>query len=270
MKKLVLVGVSLLAMCCAANAADLGRRPVYKAPPAAVVGPYNWSGFYIGGQVGYQWGDHSVSATEVPGLGTAGPFGFSSDGVVGGDHAGFNWQTGQWLFGIEGDFEASGVDGDLTVSVFGTDTSILGFEQKWQASLRGRLGWAFDRSLIYVTGGGAWSRFEHTGSFDTTGVLGGPLVEPAWGNTASGWTIGGGFQHAFTDNLSARLEYRYTDFDSFNHASVAVPGATVHTNDLTSQPFGSVSAIVSVAGDIEPRGHSTDCRPRVPSPGFSL
>jgi outer membrane immunogenic protein len=235
MKRLFVASVIFVGLSSLAQAADLPRRtaPVYKAPPV-VAAPFSWSGFYIGGQVGYQWGgDHNITATDAPGPTTLGPFPFKSNGIVGGGHAGVNWQTGQWVLGIEGDFEGSGVDGNLNVSVFGTDTSVLSFKQKWQASLRGRLGWAFDRNLLYVTGGGAWSKFTHDATFDTTGVLGGPLVEPSWSDTVSGWTIGVGLEHAFTQNLSARVEYRYTDFDSFSHASVAVPPATVHTNDLT-------------------------------------
>ena len=236
MKKLLFVTIALVAMSSIpAVAADMRARPapVYKAAPAAMVAAYNWTGFYLGGQAGYQWSaeDHTVAST---GTTTVGPFPFDSKGAVYGGHAGFNWQTGQWVFGIEGDYEGSSVDGFTAVAPFGL-ASTFAFDQKWQASLRGRLGWAFwDRGMVYATGGVAWAKFNNTGIFDVLGVGPGPQAE-TWSDTVHGWTIGAGVEWALLpnwNNWTGRVEYRYTDFDGFSIPSTTVPGATVTTDNL--------------------------------------
>ena len=104
--------------CCAlvvgtvsASAADLAARPYTKAP-VAVAAVYNWTGFYIGGQVGYAWGDNRttefVTATGLP---SGFNQNYNTDGVVGGVHAGYNWQFGQFVFGLEGDVEGADIKG---------------------------------------------------------------------------------------------------------------------------------------------------------------
>ena len=238
MKK-VLFAVAALATISTlpAIAADMRARPapVYKAAPA-MVAAYNWTGFYIGGQVGYQWNadDHTVSGVvpvAVGGPGPVGPFFFESDGAVYGGHAGFNWQAGQWVFGVEGDFEGSSVKEDFSISLLG-GTATLAFEQKWQASLRARLGWAlWDRGMIYATGGAAWADFEN--SLVIFAGPGGPLTEPPFGDTVSGWTIGAGAEWALWQNWTGRIEYRYTDFESFGvAAAVSVPGGSATIDNL--------------------------------------
>ena len=234
MKKLLFVTIALVAMSSIpAVAADLRAKPapVYKAAPA-LAAPYNWTGLYVGGQVGYQWSaeDHTISSS---GTTTVGPFPFASKGAVYGGHAGFNWQFGQWVAGIEGDYEGSSVDGFTAVAPLGL-ASTFAFDQKWQASLRGRLGWAWwDGGMVYATGGIAWSKFDNVGIFDVTGAR----TTDIWSSgTLTGWTIGAGVEWAFSPswpNLTGRVEYRYTDFGDFTFASVAVPGATVLTDKLT-------------------------------------
>lgn len=232
MKKVLLAGAALVAISSIpAVAADLGARPapVYKAAPA-VVAPYNWSGFYVGGQVGYQWNanDQSVSAFAPGGAFFDGPFGFSARGVVGGGHVGYNWQFGQWVAGIEGDFEGSGVKGDVTIPA----TSPVGpgafsVDQKWQASLRGRLGWTWDRVMIYGTGGIAW------GNFDATATNLAAVLSESWSDTLTGWTLGAGVEWALWQNWTGRVEYRYTDYKSFTGvSSVVAPGGSFGTDDL--------------------------------------
>ena len=213
MKTFLLAGAALVAISLVPTmAADLGARPVYKAPVAAMPAE-NWTGFYIGGQVGYQWNadDQSVSA----------------DGVVGGGHAGFNWQFGQWVLGAEGDFEGSGVKGDGTIPATApVGPGTYSIDQNWQASLRGRLGWTWDRFMIYATGGGAW------GNFDAVATNTGGVSE-RWKDTLSGWTVGAGAEWGLWDNWTSRIEYRYTDFKSFDGtSSVISPGSSFGTDDL--------------------------------------
>lgn len=214
MKKLVIAAAALVLCTAGASAADLAARPYTKAP-APVAAVYNWTGFYIGAQVGYAWGDNStrefVTATGAP---TGFVQGFNADGVVGGGHVGYNWQFGQFVFGLEGDIEAADINGGYRLgNLNGTD-----FRIDAQASIRGRLGVAFNNSLLYVTGGAAWADMDHTY------VLANALFETV-STTRTGWTVGAGWEYGFTPNWSARVEYRYTDFGNFRNAStVAFPG----------------------------------------------
>lgn len=213
MRKLAIAAAALVLGTAGASAADLAARPYTKAP-APVAAVYNWTGFYIGAQVGYAWGDNSTREfTDATGLPTGFVQGFNADGVVGGGHVGYNWQFGQFVFGLEGDLEAADVNGGYRLgNLNGTD-----FRIDAQASIRGRLGVAFNNSLLYVTGGAAWADMDHTY------VLANALFETV-STTRTGWTVGAGWEYGFTPNWSARVEYRYTDFGSFrNNSTVAFP-----------------------------------------------
>ena len=158
-----------------ASAADI-QRPVYKAPPAGVMPvAYDWTGFYVGGHVGYGWADKSWQ----DGFGL---FGISqqANGFLGGGQAGFNYQVGQFVFGVEGDMSWSGMKGSTNTlaSSFNTDVD-------WTATLTGRLGMAFDRWLVYGKGGAAWARDRYTTNFYTF-----PGTEVT--DTRLGWTAGAG------------------------------------------------------------------------------
>ncbi|MGL4811440.1 MAG: outer membrane protein, partial [Beijerinckiaceae bacterium] len=141
---------------------------------------------------------------------------YDSDGWMIGGHIGYNYQINQFVVGLEGDIEWS--DSKKTALY----TAPIGWyhrtSMEWQASLRARFGIAFDRTLLYVTGGLAYADINH--QFGTT--LGGVPVAPAllsYGKDKWGWTVGAGVEHAFTNNFTARLEYRYTDFGRISAAS---------------------------------------------------
>lgn len=212
MKKITLAAASIAALASVpAFAADLGR-PITKAPamvaPAPVAYNMGWTGFYIGGQVGYQYG--YFRETDFNAAGIANGFGgtYNPDGIVGGGHAGFNFQTGAVVFGIEGDIEGSGVRGTLNFGANGATT----FDQRWQSSVRGRLGFTVGpAALIYATGGAAFSDLR----FNYTNGLGGVQN---FNRTETGYTVGAGIEYKFAPNFSGRVEYRYTDFDSINNA----------------------------------------------------
>ena len=200
MKKLLVAGIAAAAFCGApALAADLPvKAPAYKA----VAPMFNWTGFYVGAQAGYQW--HHVGFGDpipiIPNLGT-----YNANGFIGGVHAGYNYQVGNVVAGIEGDIEWADASGRGIGT--GTDTVIGTGELKWQGSARGRLGLVFDRTLLYVTAGAAWGRFNFGFGF--------PVIAPVFDNfstTLTGWTGGGGIEHAFAKNWRARIEYRYTDY----------------------------------------------------------
>jgi outer membrane immunogenic protein len=211
MNKYLLAMTAAVALVVPAQAADM---PV-KAPPPVVAPLFNWSGCYIGAQIGWQWGkDLEREFDTVTGAATGFEQGFNSNGVVGGGHLGCNWQANAFVFGIEGDIEASGVTGSFRVANGdGTD-----FRSKWQGSIRGRLGWAVNRTLLYATGGLAWAELEYID------VPAGGVTE-SHTHTKTGWTVGGGVEQAFSGNWSARVEYRYTEYGSHRYNSVnAFPG----------------------------------------------
>jgi outer membrane immunogenic protein len=191
MKKILLAGIAAIVLASAPALAADAPRPYYKAPP--VYAPmFNWTGFYIGGHVGGQWG--SVSDLTFGG-GDPQPGGW-----LGGVLGGYNWQAGPWVFGIEGDAGWGSTSGSNVGSGgFLADTDI-----RFVGNLRARLGWAIDRVLLFVAGGGSWAnmRVTHTGAAGTVS------------ETLSGWTIGAGADFAVTPNLILRAEYLYADYGS--------------------------------------------------------
>jgi outer membrane immunogenic protein len=186
-------GLLAVAMASPSFAADL-PRPVYKAPPGAYIAPFSWSGFYLGINGGYGWGtsDWSSSATS----GSTKPKG----GLVGGT-LGYNLQTGNWVWGIEGDFDASWMkDSDNTGSGVCTGTNGCESKNSWFATVRGRIGYAWNHWLPYITGGGAFTDLKMT-----------PNGGASETDTMFGWTMGAGVEWAFTGAWSAKLEYLYAD-----------------------------------------------------------
>jgi outer membrane immunogenic protein len=232
-RKLLLASVAGLALTgSAAFAADLPSRappPVY-LPPVPI---FTWTGIYLGGQVGYAWGNNS-GGTFVAGDGfgdifTAN-FSGSPQGVIGGAHVGYNYQINQWVFGIEGSVDGT----SLSKTVVATGTDLFGAtalvtahsNSNIQGSIRGRLGVAWDRALLYATGGVAFAGFNSSIT-DTSGFLTGiPGASASFSNTRVGWTVGGGIEYAITNNWSVRGEYRYSNFGNVTNAPLAGVGLT--------------------------------------------
>jgi len=190
-----------LGLISAASSADL--RPAYKAPPP-VAAPYvySWSGFYIGGHAGGAWVEHGDS------------------GFLGGGQVGYNWQLApNWLIGVEGDFSGTTVNGGGFVSAPGI-TVTGNTDLNWLASVRGRLGYTWDRYMLYFTGGGAWADVSGGGTVTVANVGSGTWSA---GGTASGWVVGGGGEWMFAPNWSLGVEYLHYHFD---HADISgsVPG----------------------------------------------
>jgi outer membrane immunogenic protein len=192
-----LVIASLLVSIAGAQAADLpAARPVYKAP-APVAGPYDWSGIYLGAQVGYGSGQSSGTQNADGTFFPVVPYSLDPGGVLAGGHIGFNYQAGALVIGGEADIEASNLHGDTTISAI-DQTYFFNVKADTLASIRGRIGWAHDRLLLYGTGGVAWGHVT-TPPLDTLN---------GW---RTGWTVGAGAEHALPRNWSAKVEYRYTD-----------------------------------------------------------
>jgi outer membrane immunogenic protein len=227
----ILAAASVLCvLSTSAMAADLGPYPrrgsIKDSIPAEPVyqrSVFSWTGFYIGAQAGYAWADTDASTGPFAGFNET--YAYSSEGFVGGGHVGYNWQAHNLVFGIEADFEGSDIS-DTGVGTLGTPhtTSI-----DWLGSVRGRLGYAVDRTLFYATAGWAFGDVEVSTPFAT------------FSDTRNGWTVGGGVEHAFTDRLTARVEYRYTDLGSENFSSAALNA--IDESDVT---FHALRAGVSL------------------------
>lgn len=216
MKKLLLASTLLCAMSGYALAADA----VVEAPPEVYVAPvFSWTGGYIGGQIGYLWGEGDASS---PTLGTSE---IEPDGWLGGVYVGYNYQfTNNVVLGIDADFAWTGADDESTIFLAGVDNGTLETELDWEGAVRARLGYAVDRFLPYVAGGVAFGKLDGE-AFDTAGVSVGSDDE-----TNTGWTLGVGLEYAFTDNIIGRAEYRYTDFGDFDFADDI--SADLTTNDV--------------------------------------
>ena len=209
---LLISAVSVVAVTQIASAADMPvKAPVVPVAPVAI--PYNWTGFYIGGHVGYFWG-----RTHVEEDGEVVEDGAPTNGVVGGVLAGGNWQTGQIVLGLEGDFGWTNANGTGTTPATPPPPVIVQapntYDLNWTSHARGRLGYAADRWLFFVAGGLAIADFEfHEGAVTTTTL-------PPPGGTYVGWSIGSGIEYAFTRNLVGRVEYLYDDFDHKDYTGV--------------------------------------------------
>ena len=192
LSRCVALGVVLAAPC--AGAADLSVAPLYKAPPAALSAPaYSWTGFYVGANGGAGWGQSwwSANTTSV-----------NLSGALAGGTAGYNLQLGQAVFGVEGDIDWSGLRGTAATPLCpnGCSTS-----DTWLSTVRGRVGYAFDRVMPYVTGGLAVGDIRAA----VPGFAGGSA-------TNAGWTLGAGLEIALPGNWTAKAEYLRVDLGSFN------------------------------------------------------
>ena len=191
MKRLLIASTALVAFSAAAVAADLPVRtepaPFVPVPPA-----FTWTGFYAGVNAGYAWGDFT---------GTAGGDLFDdADGFVGGGTLGYNVQLGTFVVGLETDLQWTGLDaGPAGTGILAGSASEA--ELDYFGTLRGRAGVAFDRTFAFATGGLAYGRAE--------------VSIPGFADeqTHVGWTLGAGVEQAFGNNLTAKVEYLYTDLD---------------------------------------------------------
>jgi outer membrane immunogenic protein len=193
------------------------------ASRAAVAPPFTWTGFYAGVNVGWGWNDDdktiilrdgaAFSPCSVPQTSSCGTSIFPS-GWFGGGQFGYNWQTGPWVIGVETDIQGADISGDVhhraifLPTAVGTDFLNARRDLDWFGTLRGRVGYAFDRALAYVTGGFAYGGvndrlvvFHYTGG---TTVL-------SRDDTETGYTVGAGIEFAFATNWSAKFEYQHID-----------------------------------------------------------
>jgi outer membrane immunogenic protein len=205
MKKFLLATAALIVPAGPAMSADM-RAPVRKAPPP-VVPAWSWTGCYVGGHAGGLWADAKDWVVRTPGGAFFGQSlgGHVADGRIGGVQAGCDYHfAGGFVIGIQGDYGWTDAEGshDSTREIGVAYHSKV----KSLASVTGRIGYAWDRFLGYVRGGGAWQRDEY---WATTIILGTAYTAQT---TRSGWTVGVGGEYAFTNVLSGFVEYSYYDF----------------------------------------------------------
>lgn len=238
MKKLSIVASVLAISSGSALAADLAARPYTKAP--AMISPaYDWSGFYVGANLGGAWARESSSITALNGAvggNRAGGSGLGGrSGVVGGGQIGYNYMIApNFLLGIEADVDGTSLKG-TNLSPTGNDS----FTGKVDAfgTVRGRAGFAQNNWLFYGTGGFAWS----TGSVRRTQIIAQPAAVPpipalagtveTASNTRTGWAAGAGVEWGFAQNWTVRAEYLYLDLGKVT--SVFPLANRQQTNTLT-------------------------------------
>jgi outer membrane immunogenic protein len=204
--KALACGIMLIGGLCAAvsaNAADLRPRPSPSAAPVYVPAPlFDWTGVYVGGFVG---GAHALWTIDFDRNDNHGKSEQGADGIAGGVWVGYNYQASpNFVIGVEG--EIGTTTAKQTNNIFDNDTSLSAYGPF--GSVRARIGYAFDRLLIYGTGGFAFANI--TNNIQKGENAGEQIVyEDQW---RPGYAIGGGIEYAFQRNLSARLDYLYSNF----------------------------------------------------------
>ncbi|MCK1652107.1 porin family protein [Bradyrhizobium sp. 149] len=238
MKKLLLAVTAVVLGSASVQAADLAAQYT-KAPMMAAA--YNWTGFYVGGNVGGAWGssDPSTStvfspvgyfaASSVPAINTVGAQGVNSSSVTGGFSAGYNWQVNHAVLGLEGDINYFGFKGSATGSALYPCCAPTSFtvssqvSADWLATIRGRIGFlAAPTWLLYATGGAAIA--EVKGNFNFTDTFSLATESAAIRDTRVGWTAGVGTEYAVGGGWSLKAEYLYVDLGRSTVTSTNLTG----------------------------------------------
>jgi outer membrane immunogenic protein len=237
MKMLWLAAIVAASGAAQAAAADLPARVWTKAPATTDAG-YSWGGWYVGGNIGGGWGSSPTSNAFVTGttpianqqaVSAASPT-LTPDGFTGGGQVGYNHQVDRWLFGIEAD--ANYFDSKQARSVTapfptgGNFTTTNSVSTDWLVTLRPRVGYTVDRTLLYATGGLALTDMNFGASYADSA---GQAEAANFSKTKIGWTAGAGIEHLLTPNWSAKVEYLYSDFGKQSVAGPVLTGPTPTT-----------------------------------------
>jgi len=226
MRGAIVWGVGVLAfaaMTLPSAAADLGAQPA----PVAIPPSFSWTNCYLGIAGGGKWANWSgdgLLAAGVAGFPFAAQVAANNNGGGGlfGGQIGCQWQTGGFVFGLEGDIDGVNLKRAFVAGAGALPPFLPGdtvaFRNDWQASIRGRLGYAWDRWLIYATGGVAFAEVKAAVGLVPV-AFSVPTFFASASNTATGGTVGAGIEYAILDYLSLGVEYR---FSSFGHQSLAV------------------------------------------------
>ena len=217
----ILLAVFFATTASIAQAGDID----FQDPPALTeqqVGDFSWSGLYVGANVGANlYRDRTVEVFTATGGPTNLEYPYKSKGTSFGINLGADYQFGNIVVGAAGDFDMARINGGFEDLPIGKGRDRI----HWQATLRGRLGYAVDRVLIYGTGGLAAAQISNTYTFVPTNT------SETFKDVKYGWTLGAGVDVAVTDNWIIGMEYRHVDFNAFqNDSVVAFPGLTGKQN----------------------------------------
>jgi outer membrane immunogenic protein len=252
MKKAV---IAIAAVSTLFGAPALAADMAVKAPPAppALAPVYDWTGFYVGGNVGAVWQQDDGTSNFVQ---PADPLAFldfnpqsnslTDSSVIGGPQIGYNWQFTNWVVGLEGDWSWLDAKNSFcrqtdvnsaACSDNGRGFLTLTSQTDWIATVRGRLGFTWDRYLVYGTGGAAWGKVDTSinancllGGLAGCGVSATPQnVTGNFSTTKSGWTAGGGIEAMLTPNWTVRVEYLRVDLGTVSNTFVLPPSGSGQT-----------------------------------------
>jgi outer membrane immunogenic protein len=236
----------------AALAADMPMKAA--APPVPYASAYNWTGVYIGSELGWGWANQTTTVVTST-AGSAFPVGSISsnevNGLLGGFDAGYNYQFNQnFLVGIDGSFTFSGLDGtSRDVSTVNGNVDNKSDRMRWLSTATGRIGYVTDNWLWYAKGGWAWAEFDADSAENTpAGVV---AVKASSSEDRDGWTAGGGVEWGFAAHWSAKLEYDYVKFGTANFTNTAniitgpLAGTTAHFSRSTTSDLNLIKGGVA-------------------------
>ena len=216
MKKILLATVAVFGFAGAAAAADLPSR--YAPPPVVAAVPlFTWTGFYVGVNAGYGWNTNDSNTFIDPVLGVVSGGG-SDGGFVGGGQIGYNYQFNQFVIGLETDIQYADLGNGR--STFGQGFAGNNNDGNWFGTVRARAGFAFDRALVYATGGLAYGDIGNAAPLSSAPY--GTVFAAAAASTNTGWVLGAGVEYAFTNNLTAKFEGLYVNLDFNNNNNFGV------------------------------------------------
>jgi len=212
----------------ATSAADLPAPARSYYPPVAIPANYDWTGFYIGGQVGAGLLADTITQASATGLTVlSGNTVLSPVGLIGGAQAGVNYQFGGFVVGAEGTWNWTNLTGSGTVPTTAGTLERATSAPHWFASAAGRFGYAGNAWLPYVKAGGAWMNVDYTQDIITGGVVSSSQLVNA---NRAGFVAGAGIEYGLTEHFSAKLEYDFYGFGSSTYKGFAQTPVTIRSD----------------------------------------
>jgi outer membrane immunogenic protein len=206
-----------------------------KAPPPPAAPVWSWTGFYVGGNVGYGFGAGSQGIVDTNPVGAIDLFRTAiPSGGFGGGQIGYNWQGGsRFVLGVEADFQAASIKGSYTAIGTAAFLETHSINVNWFDTVRGRVGYAFDRTLVYATGGLAYGKVDSRISAPAA-----PGVFVRRNDIQAGFVVGGGLEYKIMPGWSAKAEYQYIDLGS--KSLVGTPGFAGFSTNALDTAFHTV------------------------------
>jgi outer membrane immunogenic protein len=226
MKRILLTAVAALALVGTASAADLAVKA-----PVAFVPVFTWTGCYLGANGGWIGGKDDYNTNNLYDGSIYDVKSFSSNESAGtfGGQFGCQFQTGSWVIGGEWDWNWTGLKEDNYLRYFEDDADEVidhwtNKEVNWFSTARARLGYAWDRVMIYATGGLAYASYDAYTHVDWDIYYDLDQYRGGYHKNRFGYAVGGGLEWAFANNWTAKAEFLYLDFGSFDFVSPFEPG----------------------------------------------